>query len=686
MRVYHFKKKFKRVKQKKRLLTKGLNFYYSNRDMSNPISRLWNYISVPTRSRTFGLLALLIVVAAIPLTVFIAQKQQEIRQRAATTNGTGTCRDLWPSETVPSSGNGQDYYWKADCSTTCTSKANCAQNSSDQCNVNPNDSNWCYGFEDGWKCLQQRHLSAAGNKASDSYGNCTVGCPGGVCGGGTVPACDKTAVNMNVSPGSAAVGANMTFTVSGSQGSTHVGDTWTGGVDCAGGFWDKKTCKATAPGSFTWTHSWKNCKPNNTNDCPVSCTSDPKSYTVTRSNVTPPPGGGNTNLYVDPSTIPSGGKATVIATGITDCASNISINAGAGLSCPAADVMTCDQPNPKNDGKPCWWRWPNCTARTAGTYNASFNADGTGCAITKQYTIGQTTTPSPTPGDRLVTFSINPSGGFVGTKVTFSAVASGAPVLKYEWFARESGDPHITTVPNYIHTYSKAGVFDKPAVRVTFKTIDPKTGLNYITKYANAITITPSLTVTVSPSPTPPAGNTALSFNLTLKGIGANPTGGNPNPVHRTKNISVCIYNLKTDPTGDKNCAKGVKKEGQITYNSTTGNFVNANFNIGTITTGQYNIFVKTNKYLRKRIPLVIAITSGRVNPIPNTTLLLGDINGDNQIDIQDYEAYRSCIGKTPNTPTCENADLNDDGKNDTPTNMTDYRWLFDAFKTRNGD
>lgn len=58
--------------------------------MKNFLPRLWEFIVSLTHSRTLSLLAFLVILAAIPLTVFIAQKQQEIRQRAS--EGTG-CPD-----------------------------------------------------------------------------------------------------------------------------------------------------------------------------------------------------------------------------------------------------------------------------------------------------------------------------------------------------------------------------------------------------------------------------------------------------------------------------------------------------------------------------------------------------------------------------------------------------------------
>lgn len=46
-----------------------------------------NFLSYPTHSRTLSILGFLVILAAIPLTVFIAQQQQEIRQRASEETG-----------------------------------------------------------------------------------------------------------------------------------------------------------------------------------------------------------------------------------------------------------------------------------------------------------------------------------------------------------------------------------------------------------------------------------------------------------------------------------------------------------------------------------------------------------------------------------------------------------------------
>lgn len=154
--------------------------------MINRVKAAWKFITSPNYSRTVGILALLVVVLAIPLTVFIAQKQQEIRQRAQTI---GSCRNLHPNDTVPPSvdgrGNAIDpnkYYWRAlNCSESCfvtddTSDAErynskCAKNTLDP-SVNAATSNWCYRFDEGnYRCLQLRSIA----QPSDSC-NANISC------------------------------------------------------------------------------------------------------------------------------------------------------------------------------------------------------------------------------------------------------------------------------------------------------------------------------------------------------------------------------------------------------------------------------------------------------------------------------------------------------------------------------
>lgn len=219
------------------------------------------------------------------------------------------------------------------------------------------------------------------------------------------------------------------------------------------------------------------------------------------------------------------------------------------------------------------------------------------------------------------------------------------------------------------------------------------------TQYTSACTATtstptPSLTSTLTPSPSPiptltPSG-TRLNLNLKLSGIGSG-NGENPNPIHINRTATVCLYDPKIDSTGDNSCSKAILKQtGPVAYNQTTGNFVNNNFDLGVFNNpGQYQVLVKVDNYLRKRVPYLINIASNQTNSLPLITLTAGDIKIDNLLNIIDYNIYISCFGNKSSTPICidkTGADLNDDGKNDTSTDTGDFKILFNSLQTRTGD
>lgn len=105
------------------------------------------------------------------------------------------------------------------------------------------------------------------------------------------------------------------------------------------------------------------------------------------------PGGGNSNtkVYIDPaSPIISGSRITMTATGTLECSTSITFDPGQGFNCSTADdssfKLSCTDANPKNDGNKCWWQ-KTCTAGTAKSYTATFNASGANCQSSASYTI-----------------------------------------------------------------------------------------------------------------------------------------------------------------------------------------------------------------------------------------------------------------------------------------------------------
>lgn len=150
--------------------------------------------------------------------------------------------------------------------------------------------------------------------------------------------------------------------------------------------------------------------------------------------------------------------------------------------------------------------------------------------------------------------------------------------------------------------------------------------------------------------------------------------GSNPNPVHRDIPLDVRVSEITA--TGEQNY------HGNLSYNRTTGKFT-ASVDAGNLVTGIYNIRVRIDKNLVKLLPNQ-SITQGIVNRMPEVSLVSGDVNDDNFIDILDYNlvAY-VCFGQQASLdPKCVAADLNDDGKVD----IIDVNYLFSNIATREGD
>ncbi len=193
---------------------------------------------------------------------------------------------------------------------------------------------------------------------------------------------------------------------------------------------------------------------------------------------------------------------------------------------------------------------------------------------------------------------------------------------------------------------------------------------------------TPSPTIT--PTSTPAPGNTTLSLTLLLHGIGqggdsANPaSGGNPDPLHPQRNVRVEVLNAQNQLVATK--------DGAVNYNSTSGKFT-GNIDMGSaFVTGAYTVKVKTNQFLKSLVPGIQTITAGTTNQMPQTVLINGEINGDNVINILDYNILMGCYSDFLPAVSCTAAnnllsDLDDDGA----VNQFDYNLFLRELTNRQG-
>lgn len=145
------------------------------------------------------------------------------------------------------------------------------------------------------------------------------------------------------------------------------------------------------------------------------------------------------------------------------------------------------------------------------------------------------------------------------------------------------------------------------------------------------------------PTPVPTGQSTILQFKMLLHGVGSagdnpNPQGSslsNKNPLHPQRNFTVVVFDSNNQPIKDATES--------LHYDSGSGMFL-SNVDLGpTFPTGNYNVKVKTDRYLRKLIPGIINIKSLQQNQVPQTGMVAGDIKDDNVLNVLDYNILRDC-------------------------------------------
>jgi len=213
------------------------------------------------------------------------------------------------------------------------------------------------------------------------------------------------------------------------------------------------------------------------------------------------------------------------------------------------------------------------------------------------------------------------------------------------------------------------------------------------------LTPTPTPTRTPTPTSTPVPTNTpmptatpvpqATQFNVTafMHGIGnsgdnANPnsfTLSNKNPVRQQRKAVLEIF--------DANNNLILTKEGILNYSATAGNFTGI-IDAGTsLTAGVYTVKVKTPQYLKKLFPGFVTVTPGQTLSLATVTFVTGDVVTDNALNILDYNVIVGCYSDFAPAISCTaqqklDADLTDDGK----VNQFDYNLFLRDLTVQNGE
>jgi hypothetical protein len=176
-------------------------------------------------------------------------------------------------------------------------------------------------------------------------------------------------------------------------------------------------------------------------------------------------------------------------------------------------------------------------------------------------------------------------------------------------------------------------------------------------------------------------------LNVLLHGIGsagdnANPTNSsssNKNPIHKTRPVSVLLYE-----NGTNNLVKNAI--GDIVYDPSSGSY-KGTVDLGSIPSASYIVRIKTDQYLRNAILGSVAISPGQKVTLPTMSMVSGDVNNDNALDILDYNILISCYADlAPAGPNCTASqgtasDLTDDGK----VNQFDYNLFLRELSVQAG-
>jgi hypothetical protein len=147
-----------------------------------------------------------------------------------------------------------------------------------------------------------------------------------------------------------------------------------------------------------------------------------------------------------------------------------------------------------------------------------------------------------------------------------------------------------------------------------------------------------------------------LSVTVFLHGIGASGDSissdsrlSNKDPDAFQKNIAISVYNTSNNLVLIKNDT--------ILYNESKGAYT-GEIEMDTLQSGTYIVKIKVNSHLQKRAGTTIRITRGLTVNIPSVILAAGDINGDNRIDVLDYNILRGCYSNVLPPTFCDDRRL----------------------------
>jgi len=180
---------------------------------------------------------------------------------------------------------------------------------------------------------------------------------------------------------------------------------------------------------------------------------------------------------------------------------------------------------------------------------------------------------------------------------------------------------------------------------------------------------------------------TKARFEVFLHGIGnagdnANPTNSslsNKQPVHTTRQIDITIY--------DANNQLIANSSSPVDFNSQSGSFPGIHQLGSGFPTGKYSVLVSSPGYLTRKIPRIVTITNAGEVDLGKIHLVSGDVDLNNALNILDYDLIIGCYTDYAPPESCTTADRNSTDINDDGTvNQFDYNLFLRELSVQFGD
>jgi uncharacterized protein YkwD len=167
---------------------------------------------------------------------------------------------------------------------------------------------------------------------------------------------------------------------------------------------------------------------------------------------------------------------------------------------------------------------------------------------------------------------------------------------------------------------------------------------------------------TIDPRYVANPNDTQLFIAVKLIGIGKD---GNPAPRNSTRKVQVGLYDVNNELVKEGTGYLTFDKEDRFT----------GVVHFGSIPNGTYYVKVQGDNTLRTLIvPQFQAISNTHLNIMPTVTLVQGDLNADNVINLVDYNLALLCFQKS----NCDSSNGTRGGTTPTPTPVLEKRNVID--------